>query len=442
MTVDTPTPYTLAELNDQLDGEMGRLDNQSSLGPLQKLKGRLAAVQSDPRYGFMFPSEIFLVGDLAAILGQLFRVPADGRPICRLDFSEISSEILNVVAVVGRLAFSLAVSIGQKTPLLLICEEAHRYAPQNAALGFEPAKRSLARIAKEAGPARTSASSRRARIIRVDQKAWPRCRPDRHRLRLAQRRGRQHQVDRVQRHRLGRDEQHRAELLRAGQHGTEARLDEARAQHAAADRRDPRRAGRHRRPAQELGQVGGPDDQVGTLNYTTADDIVRAAGLVRKGQVISLALNYDKDGPQGGKTKFPPVGRFNPAHTMLRSGSDAYSGTLDKRGIRSADDMVLFPLQAGTHWDGLGHIFFDNHMWNDDTGSGSHPTSDVFAAGGKRRHHRRRGWHRGPDNVVSAELDHARIRWSAEDMTENRPACRAGIPRDRVDAFVAEAMVS
>ena len=108
----------------------------------------------------------------------------------------------------------------------------------------------------------------------------------------------------------------------------------------------------------------GPDDQVGTLNYTTADDIVQAAKLVRKGQVISLALNYDKDGPQGGKTKFPPVGRFNPVHTMLRSGSDAYSGTLDKRGIRSADDMVLFPLQAGTHWDGLGHIFFDNHMWN------------------------------------------------------------------------------
>ncbi len=108
----------------------------------------------------------------------------------------------------------------------------------------------------------------------------------------------------------------------------------------------------------------GPDDNVGTLNYTTPADIVRAAGLVRKGQVISLALNYDKDGPQGGKTKFPPVGRFNPVHTMLRSGSDAYSGTLDKRGIRSADDMVLFPLQAGTHWDGLGHIFFDDHMWN------------------------------------------------------------------------------
>ena len=108
----------------------------------------------------------------------------------------------------------------------------------------------------------------------------------------------------------------------------------------------------------------GPEDHIGTMNYTQPADIVRAAALVRKGQVISLALNYDSKGPQGGKTKFPPVGRFNPVHTMLRTGTDAYSGVLDKRGIRSADDIVLFPLQAGTHWDGLGHIFYENNMWN------------------------------------------------------------------------------
>ncbi|MDB5514708.1 MAG: cyclase [Tardiphaga sp.] len=108
----------------------------------------------------------------------------------------------------------------------------------------------------------------------------------------------------------------------------------------------------------------GPEDHIGTMNYTQPADIVRAASLVRKGQVISLALNYDNKGPQGGKTKFPPVGRFNPVHTMLRTGTDAYSGVLDKRGIRSADDIVLFPLQAGTHWDGLGHIFYGDNMWN------------------------------------------------------------------------------
>jgi kynurenine formamidase len=108
----------------------------------------------------------------------------------------------------------------------------------------------------------------------------------------------------------------------------------------------------------------GPADEVGTLNYTRPEDIVAAARLVRKGRVISLALNFDNHGPQGAKSKYPALGRINPLHTMLRTGTDAYSGVLDHRGIRAADDMVVMPLQCGTQWDGLGHVFFENHMWN------------------------------------------------------------------------------
>src|SRR5678809_440977 len=37
---------------------------------------------------------------------------------------------------------------------------------------------------------------------------------------------------------------------------------------------------------------------------------------------------------------------------------------LDKRGIRASDDMVIMPLQCGTQWDGLGHVFYENSMWN------------------------------------------------------------------------------
>jgi kynurenine formamidase len=108
----------------------------------------------------------------------------------------------------------------------------------------------------------------------------------------------------------------------------------------------------------------GPDDEIGTLNYTQAEDIVAAARLVKKGKVISLALNYDEKGPQGAKTTYPSLGRINPLHVMLRTGTDAYSGILDKRGIRAADDMVVLPLQSGTQWDGLGHVFYENTMWN------------------------------------------------------------------------------
>jgi kynurenine formamidase len=108
----------------------------------------------------------------------------------------------------------------------------------------------------------------------------------------------------------------------------------------------------------------GDKDEIGTLNHTTPEDIVAAAQLVRKGKVISLALNFDQHGPQGAKSKYPALGRVNPIHVMLRTGTDAYSGVLDHRGIRAADDMVVMPLQCGTQWDGLGHIFYENNMWN------------------------------------------------------------------------------
>ena len=108
----------------------------------------------------------------------------------------------------------------------------------------------------------------------------------------------------------------------------------------------------------------GRNDEIGTLNYVTPDDVVAATQLVREGRVISLALNYDQHGPQGGKSKYPSLGRFNPVHVMLRTGTDAYSGVLDHRKIRGTDDIIIMPLQCGTQWDGLGHIMYYDFMWN------------------------------------------------------------------------------
>jgi DNA helicase HerA-like ATPase len=98
----------------------------------------------------MFNTGLVVRDDFAALLGRFFRVPANGKPVAVVELAGVPSEILNiVVAVMCRLAFDFAVLAGQTTPLLLVCEEAHRYAPQDTALGFEPSKRALSRIAKE-----------------------------------------------------------------------------------------------------------------------------------------------------------------------------------------------------------------------------------------------------------------------------------------------------
>jgi kynurenine formamidase len=104
----------------------------------------------------------------------------------------------------------------------------------------------------------------------------------------------------------------------------------------------------------------GAEDEIGTLNNISPRDIIDAARLIRKGKVFSLALNYDVNGPQNGLWG----NRFNPIHTMLATGTDAVAGRHESIGIRYADDMVSMPLQCGTQWDALGHVFNGEKMWN------------------------------------------------------------------------------
>jgi kynurenine formamidase len=40
------------------------------------------------------------------------------------------------------------------------------------------------------------------------------------------------------------------------------------------------------------------------------------------------------------------------------------AGRQEAIGLRYADDMVAMPLQCGTQWDALAHIFFGDKMWN------------------------------------------------------------------------------
>lgn len=104
----------------------------------------------------------------------------------------------------------------------------------------------------------------------------------------------------------------------------------------------------------------GPNDEAGTLNFVSPQDIVGAGRLVRRGKAFSLGLNFDRSGPQRGLWG----NRFNPIHTMLATGTDAVAGNQDAGKLRYADDMVSLPLQCGTQWDALGHIFYDETMWN------------------------------------------------------------------------------
>lgn len=149
ITVDTPVPYRLGDVTRLLDEAMGRLDKPNDSAPYLRLRSRLKTLQGDPRYSFMFQG-LTVRDNMTSILAKLFRIPANGKPMTIVDLSSVPSEILNVVvSVVCRMTFDFALWSKQVAPILLVCEEAHRYAPRESNLGFEPTKRALARIAKE-----------------------------------------------------------------------------------------------------------------------------------------------------------------------------------------------------------------------------------------------------------------------------------------------------
>jgi DNA helicase HerA-like ATPase len=148
-TVDTPVPYRISDLTQTIDDRMGKLENKRDLSPYRNLKTRLEIICLDPRYAFMFGS-VTVFDSMAQILGRIFRVPVNDKPITILELTGLPAEITNVVvSVLCRLTFDFALWSEGKVPVTLVCEEAHRYVPAKANLGFEPCKRAIAKIAKE-----------------------------------------------------------------------------------------------------------------------------------------------------------------------------------------------------------------------------------------------------------------------------------------------------
>jgi DNA helicase HerA-like ATPase len=149
VTADTPVPYRIADLIRLIDERIGLLESKNDRPALKSLKTRIEAAAADPRYRFMFHSRL-IEDTIHQTIGNIFRVPHNGRPVTCFEMAGLPSEVVNsVCSVLARLAFDLALWSGGKLKLLLMCEEAHRYMPADPRLGFAPTRHALSRIAKE-----------------------------------------------------------------------------------------------------------------------------------------------------------------------------------------------------------------------------------------------------------------------------------------------------
>jgi hypothetical protein len=151
VTVDSPIPYLLTDLNAVIVAEMGKLDRAGDTTPYARLKNKLDELKADPRYTFMF-SGMLVTDSMPGFIAKMFRLPSHGRPISIVDVSGVPSDITSVVvSVLARMVFDYAIwaRTEAQRPILLVCEEAHRYVPKDEHSGAQAVRKILERIAKE-----------------------------------------------------------------------------------------------------------------------------------------------------------------------------------------------------------------------------------------------------------------------------------------------------
>ncbi|MBI3248876.1 MAG: cyclase family protein [Deltaproteobacteria bacterium] len=112
----------------------------------------------------------------------------------------------------------------------------------------------------------------------------------------------------------------------------------------------------------------GKDDEKGTANFITADVIVAAAKLVRKGKVMCCCIPIDQFGP------------VFPTRTSAQRFMSVLNVPIKEIGMPGSaivnDDYITMYLQGSTQWDSLAHVGYGDRFYND------LPTSAVTAHGG------------------------------------------------------------
>jgi len=162
---DLPIPFKLAEFENHIRLEQGVVWNSTGGGKWKKkstsefkshrsILDKLAVLKADPRLRFMMEEHGDGSPDLASIISQFVGDQGDGRDIRIIDISGLPNEVAGpLTAVIGRLLFQYKVwqtrAERERDPVLLVCEEAHRYVPNAGEAEYEAAQTAIRRIARE-----------------------------------------------------------------------------------------------------------------------------------------------------------------------------------------------------------------------------------------------------------------------------------------------------
>jgi len=121
------------------------------------------------------------------------------------------------------------------------------------------------------------------------------------------------------------------------------------------------------------GRWGGQDER-GAIGMIGPKETLRAASLVKSGQVFSLAQ------PISSKTPIPS-GRSPLLHFMDRDAGDYAVGGKRPGGFQFSEDTIIMPAHLGTHIDALCHVWYDDVLYNGHSANAIRSTTGATRCG-------------------------------------------------------------
>lgn len=151
ITVDSPTPYSIQKFKDEVEALRPPGKDKKEQEPFNSVINKLETLQRDTRMNFMLTAWDNASDEFAPVLSQFV---GDGKPVRIIDLSGVPNEVAGICsAVIARTLFNLKIwqtsEERENDPVLLVCEEAHRYVPNRGEAQYEAAQEAIRRIAKE-----------------------------------------------------------------------------------------------------------------------------------------------------------------------------------------------------------------------------------------------------------------------------------------------------
>jgi hypothetical protein len=150
-TIDSPVPYRLNVFKEEVNKQRPTGKDKKEHQPFDSVIQKLESLQRDARMNFLLSPWAGGGDSLPSVLAQFI---GSDKPVCIIDFSGVPNEVAGIAsAVIARTLFNVkvweSVTERESSPILLVCEEAHRYVPNTGEAQYEAAQEAIRRIAKE-----------------------------------------------------------------------------------------------------------------------------------------------------------------------------------------------------------------------------------------------------------------------------------------------------